>query len=67
MNVLRKVHFPPPLSGLLGSLSEVGFFDRFLLIGSWVMPLYQELYGSRYLLRMLHGWGEEISWAGKIE
>lgn len=53
MNVLRTVHFPPPISGLLRSLSEVGFFDRSLLIGSWVMPLYQELYGARYLLRTL--------------
>jgi hypothetical protein len=53
VNVLRAVHFPPPVSGLLRSLSEVGFFDRSLLIGSWVMLLYQELYGSRYLLRTL--------------
>jgi hypothetical protein len=43
LKVLRTVHFPPPISGLMRSLSEVGFFDRSLLIGSWVMPLYQEL------------------------
>ena len=36
MNVLRAVHFPPPISSLLRSLSEVGFFDSSLLIGSWV-------------------------------
>ena len=53
MKVLRTVHFPPPISGLMRSLSEVGFFDRSLLIGSWVMPLYQEMYGARYLLRTL--------------
>jgi hypothetical protein len=53
MNVLRTVHFPPPIRGLLHTLSEVGFFDRSLLIGSWVMPLYQELHGVRYLLRTL--------------
>jgi len=51
MKVLRTFHFPPPIGGLLRTLSEVGFFDRSLLIGSWVMPLYQELYGVRYLLR----------------
>jgi len=53
LKVLRTVHFPPPIGGLIRSLSEVGFFDRSLLIGSWVMPLYQELYGARYLLRTL--------------
>ncbi len=51
MKVLRTVHFPPPIGGLLRTLSKVGFFDRSLLIGSWVMPLYQELYGVRYVLR----------------
>lgn len=51
MNVLRTIQFPPPIGDLLRSLSEVGFFDRSLLIGSWVMLLYQELYGaSLYLL-----------------
>jgi hypothetical protein len=53
LKVLRTVRFPPPIGGLMRSLSEVGFFDRSLLIGSWVMPLYQELYGARYLLRTL--------------
>ena len=53
MNVLHTVHFPPPIGGLLRSLGEVGFFDRSLLIGSWVMLPYQELYGVRYLLRTL--------------
>lgn len=53
MNVLRTVHFPSPVDSLLRSLSEIGFFDRSLLIGSWVMPLYQELYGAPYVLRTL--------------
>jgi hypothetical protein len=43
--------FPPPISGLLRTLSGAGFFERSLLIGSWVMPLYQELYEARYVLR----------------
>ena len=51
MKVTRTVHFPPPIGDLLRTLSKVGFFDRSLLIGSWVMPLYQELYGVRYVLR----------------
>ena len=53
MNVLRTIQFPPPIGDLLRSLSEVGFFDRSLLIGSWVMLLYQELYGAPYALRTL--------------
>jgi len=53
MNVLRKVRVPLPIGGLLRALSEVGFFDRSSLIGSWVMPIYQELYGVGYLLRTL--------------
>jgi len=51
VKALRTVHFPPPIGGLLRTLSKVGFFDRSLLIGSWVMPVYQELYGVRYVLR----------------
>jgi len=51
VKVLRTVYFPPPIGGLLRTLSKVGFFDRSLLIGSWVMPLYQDFYGVRYVLR----------------
>ena len=53
MRALRTVNFPLPIGDLLRSLSEVGFFDRSLLIGSWVMLLYQELYGASYVLRTL--------------
>lgn len=34
-------------------MSDVGFFERSVLIGSWVMLIYQELYGARYVLRTL--------------
>ncbi len=34
-------------------MSVVGFFDRSLLVGSWVMPIYHELYGAPYGLRTL--------------
>jgi hypothetical protein len=53
MKALRTVQFPPPISRLMRSLSEAGFFDRSLLIGSWVMPLYCELYDVPYVLRTL--------------
>lgn len=51
MNILHKVQFPSPVGRLIRSLSEIGFFDSSLLIGSWVMPIYQELYGAPYVLR----------------
>ncbi len=53
MKRLRTFHFPTQIEALLRALSEVGFFERSSLIGSWVMPLYQELYGVQYLLRTL--------------
>ena len=53
MKTLRAVHFPSPIGGLIRSLSEAGFFDRSLLIGSWVMPIYRELYDVPYALRTL--------------
>ena len=34
-------------------MSDVGFFDRSVVIGSWVMLIYQELYGAKYVLRTL--------------
>ncbi|MFP4072169.1 MAG: GSU2403 family nucleotidyltransferase fold protein [Desulfovibrionales bacterium] len=51
MKTLPSELFPPPISALLHSLSSAGFFERSLLIGSWVMPLYQELYEAKYVLR----------------
>jgi hypothetical protein len=53
VKILRHARFPPPVDGLLRVLSEVGFFERSSLIGSWVMLPYQELYGVRYPLRTL--------------
>ena len=34
-------------------MSDVGFFERSVVVGSWVMLIYQELYGARYILRTL--------------
>lgn len=36
---------------LLRTLSSVGFFERSALIGSWVMPIYNELYHAHYVLK----------------
>lgn len=43
--------FPTPIRALLKSLGQIGFFDDSLLIGSWVMPVYDVLYGVPYHLR----------------
>ncbi|MEI6309256.1 MAG: GSU2403 family nucleotidyltransferase fold protein [bacterium] len=43
--------FPPEIHNLLISLGRVGFFERSILIGSWVMPVYQVTRGIQYVLR----------------
>ena len=53
MRILPDALFPEPIGRLIRSLSGAGFFERSVLIGSWVMPVYQELYGVRYALRTL--------------
>jgi hypothetical protein len=53
VNILRESPFPANIHGLLHSLSSVGFFERSLVIGSWVMPIYKELYSVNYALRTL--------------
>ncbi len=45
--------FPAEVQELLQMLYSVGFFEDSMLIGSWVMPLYQELLGIKYILRTL--------------
>ena len=40
---LNESFFPTEIRALLRTLSEAGFFERSLLIGSWVMPIYREL------------------------
>ena len=45
MNLLPDNLFPPSIHGLLRTISRAGFFDRSVMIGSWVMLVYQELYG----------------------
>jgi len=53
VNTLRTINLPNEITTLLRSLSNVGFFERSALIGSWVMPIYQELYQARYILKTL--------------
>jgi hypothetical protein len=45
--------FPASIHGILRTISRVGFFDRSVMIGSWVILIYQELYGVRYALRTM--------------
>lgn len=53
--------FPGEVAELLRRLDGVGFFDDAMLVGSWVMPLYRELFGMPYALRTL-----DIDFAVKI-
>jgi hypothetical protein len=48
-----KKIFPTEIQELLQEFFLVGFFDESLLIGSWVMPLYQEAFGIPYVLRTM--------------
>ena len=52
-NKLPDNLFPDQIKNLLCAMSDVGFFERSVVVGSWVMLIYQELYGARYILRTL--------------
>jgi hypothetical protein len=45
--------FPSQVKELFQALDHTGFFEESVLIGSWVMPLYQEAFGMSYALRTL--------------
>jgi len=51
--VKNKDIFPSEIRELLRALDSAGFFEESMLIGSWVMPLYQEAFGINYTLRTL--------------
>ena len=53
MHILHNSPFPSHIHNLIREMSRVGFFERSLLIGSWVMPIYQELYQAHYALKTL--------------
>jgi hypothetical protein len=48
-----KSLFPPEVQDLLASLHDAGFFEKSMLVGSWVMPVYRDAFGMPYLLRTL--------------
>jgi hypothetical protein len=48
---LNNTHFPAEIDTLIKALSKAGFFESSLLIGSWVMPVYQDLYKIKYVLK----------------
>ena len=52
-NLLPDNLFPDRIKDLLHAISRAGFFDRSVVIGSWVMLIYQELFDARYVLRTL--------------
>lgn len=45
--------FPPEVIELFQALHNAGFFEESMLVGSWVMPLYQDAFGMPYALRTL--------------
>jgi hypothetical protein len=53
ITVKNKDIFPSEVLELLKALHWVGFFADSMLIGSWVMPLYREVFGINYALRTM--------------
>jgi hypothetical protein len=53
VTILNKDIYPSEVLGLLQAFHNVGLFEESMLIGSWVMPLYQEAFGISYALRTL--------------
>lgn len=53
MRVLQETNLPYKIAVLLKALSSVGFFDRSVLVGSWVMPIYHDLYQVQYVLKTM--------------
>ena len=49
----NKIMFPSEVRELFRALHDAGFFEESMLIGSWVMPIYQDAFGMPYLLRTL--------------
>ncbi|MFH1147224.1 MAG: GSU2403 family nucleotidyltransferase fold protein [Pseudomonadota bacterium] len=49
--ITNKTRFPSEVLDLLRALHSVDFFQDSMLIGSWVMLLYQDVFGIDYVLR----------------
>ena len=53
ITIADRAAFPPEVLELLQAFHRAGFFDEAMLVGSWVMPLYQQAFGIPYVLRTL--------------
>lgn len=53
IEIKNKNIFPKEIQELFQAFYSVGFFEESTLIGSWVMPLYQEVFGINYVLRTM--------------
>jgi hypothetical protein len=53
LSISNENIFPSQVQELFQALDHAGFFKESMLIGSWVMPLYQEAFGISYTLRTL--------------
>ncbi len=53
LSISNRNIFPSQVLKLFQALDAAAFFEQSMLIGSWVMPLYQEAFGIPYALRTL--------------
>jgi hypothetical protein len=53
LEIRNKDIFPEPIQELMKVFHCARFFDEGMIVGSWVMPIYQELFGIRYVLRTM--------------
>jgi hypothetical protein len=53
LEIRNKDIFPEPVQELLKAFHRASFFDDGMMVGSWAMPIYQELFNIRYVLRTM--------------
>ena len=53
LKISNKGIFLPQVLQLLQALDAISFFEQSMLVGSWVMPLFQEAFGIEYQLRTM--------------
>lgn len=53
ISLSNKNIFPSEVLELFKALHDAGFFEESMLVGSWVMPLYQDAFVMPYTLRTL--------------
>jgi hypothetical protein len=47
----KNINLPQPVCDALAALNDANFFSDGLLVGSWAMLFYKELFGIEYVLR----------------